>query len=68
VSVGLKFVKKVDENWRDRITYIDGTPYNEDDIVNEGDIINEDDIVEEKFDSIKTNINKIEKFIDDLKY
>ena len=56
VSVGLKFVKQVDENWRERITFIDGSPYNEKGIRN---------IDEEEIDTEKSELNKIEKYIDD---
>ena len=53
MAVGLKFVKQVDENWRDHITFIDGSPYTE------------KNIVEEEIEEEKSILNKIEKFIDD---
>jgi len=27
MGIDLDFVKKVDENWEDHLTYLDGTPY-----------------------------------------
>ena len=55
MSVGLKFVKQVDENWRERITFIDGSPYNEKGIRN----IDEEEIDTEK-SSLLSHLSEVQ--------
>jgi len=60
MSIGLDFVKQVDKNWKDHVTYIDGKPYKEEDNIRE---LNKETTLN-IYTVDKSIISKIEKVID----
>ncbi len=49
MAIGLDFVKKVDSNWEDQLTFLDGTPYKNSDF----------------FEVTTMKLERIEKMIDE---
>jgi hypothetical protein len=48
MGIDLDFIKKIDENWEDHLTYLDGTPYKNPDF----------------FEATTMKLDRIEKIID----